>query len=96
MTAADGGFENFLRRRGVNVVVLDAALREDALYRADTAFRKFAAGRQADGFTRFDVPGCRVQFAVRDDVLPPSLRLTAPPVRAILPRYTAPVVEKAR
>ena len=95
MTTADGGFEDFLRRRGVNVVVLDAALDENALLRADVAFRRFAAGRQADGFTRFDVPGCRVQIAVRNDVLPPPLRLTAPPLRAILPRYAA-TVEEAR
>ena len=71
-------FGDFLRRTGVNVVVLDPILRGDALYRDDPEFRAFAAGRHTDGFTRFDVPGCPVCIAVRDAVLSHQVQASRP------------------
>ena len=67
-------FGDFLRRTGIDVVVIDPILRGDAQYRGDPEFRAFVLGRRPDGFTRLDVPGCPVRLAVRAGLLPPGTR----------------------
>jgi hypothetical protein len=76
--AKDRGFGEFIRRCGVNVIILEPLLKEDSRYRDDPEFKEFLAGTRPDGFTRFDVPGrprfWATQIAVRDDLLPPAAR----------------------
>jgi hypothetical protein len=58
-------FAAFLRERGVDLVVLDEALRQDRRLRDDPEFLAFAADPAAFGFQALPIPGTGKTLAAR-------------------------------
>jgi hypothetical protein len=70
VTEKTGPFWEFVRRRGINVVVLDNQLPGDSRFRDDPEFQEFLSGQQTGDFTLVSVPNTAVRIAVRRDLLP--------------------------
>src|SRR5262249_33428123 len=63
-------FWQFVRQRGINVIILSPDMVNDVLLRDEPEFQDFVAGVCTGDFTLLPVPDTPVQIAVRNDVLP--------------------------
>jgi hypothetical protein len=69
VTEKTGPFWEFVRRRGINVIVIDGHLLNDCGFRDDPEFQEFAAEKRTEDFTMIPVPNGPVRIAVRKDLL---------------------------